>query len=168
MEHKIEFVGVDTLSLYRKVYWHMSLRNRLINLAIFAAATLWALTSYFEEGRTSRLVLAILYVFLAVWYQLRPLRTAKKAFESNLKFNDGDVPPTTVCFGDEIVFRDKNNSSVVSYGKIKKIHFVKEGLLMDMEENKVYFSAIDYFTKGSMEELKQFLREKRPDLKIPE
>ena len=168
MEPQIEFVGVDTLVLYRKVYWHMSLRSRLINLAIFGAATLWAAVKYGETGGFSYLILAILYVLLAIWSQLRPLRVAKKVYKSRAKYNDGVMLPTTVRFGDRIVFQDQNNSATADYEKIKKIRFVKEGFMMDMQENMFYFSAIDQFTKGSMEELKQFLRQKRPDLKIPE
>ena len=168
MEHQIEFVGVDTMALYRRVYWHMSRRNRLINLAILGAATLWTAVLYGNTGRSTYLYLAIFYALMAAWYYLRPLRMAKKAYESYVKYNDGIMPLTTVCFGDQIVFQGQGGSSAANYDKIKKIHFVKEGLMMDMQEKRIHFSAIDQFTKGSMQELKQFLRQKRPDLKIPD
>ena len=166
MEHKIEFVGVDTPALYRKVYWHMSKRGRSVNLVIFAAAILWAAVMYSKTARTSYLTLAVIYALLALWYQLRPLRAAKRAYENCVKYNDGVIPPTTVRFGDHITFLDHSHSTEVGYHKIKKIHILKEGLVMDMQENRVHFSAIDRFTEGSMQELKQFLREKRPDLRI--
>ena len=166
MEYQIEFVGVDTLALYRKVYWHMSLRSRLINLALFGAAFLWATVKYRGTGSSLYLILAVLYVLMGAWFQLGPWYAAKKAYESCTKYNDGVMLPTTVRFGDRIVFQDSNNSITADYDKIKKIHFMKEGMVMDMQENRLHFSAIDRFTKGSMEELKELLHDKRPDLKI--
>ena len=166
MEYEIEFVGVDTLALYRKVYWHMSLRNRLINLVLFGAAFLWATARYSETGWWIYSILAILYVLMGAWYQFRPWHVAKKAYQSHAKYNNGVILPTTVRFGERIVFQDTNNSTSADYDKIKKIHFIKEGIVMDMRENRLHFSAIDLFTKGSMEELKELLHDKRPDLKI--
>ena len=39
---------------------------------------------------------------------------------------------------------------------------------LGIQKNMMLFVAIDSFTKGTFSEFKQFLREKRPDLKIPE
>ena len=48
------------------------------------------------------------------------------------------------------------------------VDFFADHVVLGVHKNMMLFIAVDGFTKGTFSEFKQFLREKRPDLKIPE
>ena len=56
----------------------------------------------------------------------------------------------------------------LDYKQILNAVFMDDHLVLCIQKNMMLFVAYDGFTKGTFSEFKQFLREKRPDLKIPE
>ena len=105
-------------------------------------------------------VFGMLY-FLPDYYAWGILRNVKKQ-------NDGVMPETVVTFGDTIQMHEGMVHLTIEYRKIQKIVRLKHSyVLMNGKRTGVILDP-NGFTNGTFEEFKQFLREKRPDLKIPE
>ena len=168
MEYTIENVYVDSEHLLRQAYGHI-LRKRQILLTVTSAilGVLFAFAWIVLE-RTIWLLLAVVYVALAVWYWFVPYRTAKKVYKKMLKIHDGDIPPTTVRFGEKIFFDAGTSTSEMAYKKLKSVVFCNDCILIQNEVGEAYLVANDGFTKGSKQELIAFLKEKCPQLKLPD
>ena len=89
------------------------------------------------------------------------LHRAKKQYE-------GIMPETVVTFADMIQLSEGMVQITVEYRKILCVERWKNSyMLMTGKRNGVMLDP-NGFTQGTFEEFKQFLREKRPDLTIPE
>ena len=105
-------------------------------------------------------VFASLY-FLPDYYAWLTLRNTKKQ-------NDGALPETVVVFGDTIEMFEGMVHLTIEYRKIEKVVRLNNSyVLMNGKRTGVILDP-NGFTKGTFSEFKQFLHEKRPDLKIPE
>ena len=99
--------------------------------------------------------------FLPDYYAWATLRNVKKQ-------NDGVLPETVVTFADTIEMREGMVHLTIEFRKIEKIVRLKNSyVLMNGKRTGIILDP-DGFTKGTFEDFKQFLREKRPDLEIPE
>ncbi len=98
---------------------------------------------------------------------LIPNIMARKSFKQALWQNDGKVPETVVTVGDSIEIQDGILHMHLEYRKITKVLRLKNAYALLIDKNGVILD-INGFTKGSFAEFKQFLKEKRPDLTIPE
>lgn len=168
MEYTIENVYVDSERLLRQAYGYV-LRKRQILLTVTSVilGVLFAFAGVVLE-KTICLLAAAVYVVLAVWYWLLPYRVAKKAYKSMLKIHDGDIPPTTVRFGEKIFFDAGTSTSEMAYNKLKSVSLRNDCILIRNEVGGVYLIANDGFTKGTKQELLAFLKEKCPQLKLPD
>ena len=99
--------------------------------------------------------------FLPDYYVWNNLRNVKKQ-------NDNVLPETVVTFGDTIEMHEGMAHFTIEYRKIQKVVRLKHSYVLLNGKRTGIILCIDGFTKGSFEEFKQFLREKRPDLSIPE
>lgn len=77
------------------------------------------------------------------------------------------IPPSVTKFAEVIRTNDPDGSKVFSYTQIGEVKRLADcyGLFFGREW---IFLDPNGFTKGTFEDFKQFLRTKRPDLKIPE
>lgn len=72
-------------------------------------------------------------------------------------------------FGEQIVSYTPGNVSTYDYDQIEKIYSLKSSYTLIFAKNSgTLILSREGFTKGTFSEFKQFLRYKRPDLKIPE
>lgn len=99
--------------------------------------------------------------FLPHFYTCLLLHNTKKQ-------NDGVQPEIVVSFGDAIEVREGMVHLTIEYRKIQKVVRLRYSyLLMNSRRGGIMIDP-DKFAKGTFTEFKQFLREKRPDLVIPE
>ena len=99
--------------------------------------------------------------FLADLYAWISLRHTKKQ-------NDGVLPVTRITFDEKIELYEGMVHITLEYRKIVKVvHLTHSYALLIGKRNGVIMDP-DGFTKGTFAEFKQFLREQRPDLQIPE
>ena len=89
--------------------------------------------------------------------------------KSNLTMSNGQPIVQKRQFAERIVSCTPNSTNIFDYSTIKKIYSLKNCYVL-MLANDSGFLALsrEGFTQGTFSEFKQFLREKRPDLKIPE
>ena len=168
MDHKIETVGRESLSIHRRFY-RAVYATPVVICASFLV--LVALYTYFSAGENRELV-DILYsvncmVVAGLIWQL-PRMIANRAFRNRMKYYNGDIPELTARFGDNLVLEDADSLHTFSYDKITRIHFREDALTVVIAKDRAVCIPVREFTRGSMPELKQFLRQKCPDLKIPD
>ena len=84
------------------------------------------------------------------------------------KQNDGVRPETTVTFGEDIQMYESMVHLTIEYRKIVRVVRLKHSYLLMTSRRTGVLLDPNGFTKGTFEEFKQFLRQKRPDLTIPE
>ena len=95
------------------------------------------------------------------WFVWNIMRQTKKQY-------DGEIPETTVTFGDTIELHEGMVHYTIPYQKIVRvIHLEHSYVLMIGKKNGIIL-APDGFTEGTFGEFKEFLRRKRPDVLIPE
>ena len=105
---------------------------------------------------------AILLVFL---WRL-PGSTAKSIMKEVVKQNNGDVPECVALFGD-VILSNMGDQEGYAYSRIRKVVALKHSYVVYIDKRISIPVTRDGFTKGDFESFKAFLREKRPDLKIP-
>ena len=106
-------------------------------------------------------VIFTLLFFLPDWFAWNTLRNTKKQY-------DGLLPETTVTFGDVIEVREGMVQYTIEYRRIvRAVHLKHSYVLMIGKRNGILLD-LKGFSKGTFEECKQFLREKRPDISFSE
>ena len=116
---------------------------------------------------TSRILMSILGItMLAVSFL--PQLYAWSAVTSAKKQNDGVAPEVIITFGETIKLHEGMVDITVEYRKIQKVVRLKHSYMLMIGKRNGLMLDPEGFTKGTFEEFKQFLRDKRPDLKIPE
>ena len=84
------------------------------------------------------------------------------------EFTGSQSAELTYRFGDTIQVICDDKTMELTYKQITMVEVFADHVVLGIQKNMMLFVAIDGFTKGTFTEFKQFLREKRPDLKIPE
>lgn len=97
-----------------------------------------------------------------------PQLYARSAVSNAKKQNDGVAPEVVITFGETIDLHEGMVHITVEYRKIQKVVRLKHSYMLMIGRRNGLMLNPDCFTKGTFEEFKQFLREKRPDLTIPE
>lgn len=134
-------------------------------LYFFAAIPIFLVPEDFKDS--SRLLLVILGAamlavsFLPEWYARSVMTNAKKQ-------NDGVAPEVIITFGETMELHEGMVRVTLEYRKIQKVVRLKHSYMLMIGKRNGLMLKPDSFTRGTFEEFKQFLREKRPDLKIPE
>ena len=134
-------------------------------LYFFAAIPIFLVPEDFEDS--SRILLVILGVAMLM-VSFLPQFYAWSAVTNGKKQNDGIVPEVIITFGETIKLHEGWVDVTVEYRKIQKVVRLKHSYMLMLGKRNGLMLRPDSFTKGTFEEFKQFLREKRPDLKIPE
>ena len=92
----------------------------------------------------------------------------KKTVGCFREFTGSQSAELTCHFGDTIQVICDDKTMELSYKQITMVDIYADHMVLGIQKNMMLFVAIDGFTKGTFSEFKQFLRTKRPDLKIPE
>ncbi len=106
------------------------------------------------------LMAGVLYFF--------PDYMAWKLARQEKKKNNGRLLETVVLVGDTIEMSEGGKKLTICYDQIEKVVHLKHSYCLMMDKQTLMPLDPNGFTKGSFAQFKQFLREKRPDLTIPE
>lgn len=105
-------------------------------------------------------------IYLAVFFM--PQYVTWRNLRGTKKMNDGIMPESRVVVGDTIEMFEGNVHVTIEYRKIARVVRLKHSYVLMLGKRNGLLIDPDGFTTGTFPEFKQFLREKRPDLKIPE
>ena len=128
----------------------------LILVAVLDGATMDMLGSFLMMA-----ALCAAVVFMpdwAVWNVLRRIRSQ----------NGGVEPETVITVGDRVEVARGISHATIDFEKIVRVRRLKHSYLLMITKRDGIMVRPDSFTKGTFAEFKNFLREKRPDLNIPE
>ena len=112
------------------------------------------------------LVTMVVIVFAIYFIYCFPSVETKKAIGCFREFAGGQSAVITYQFADTIRVACGEKMMEFEYKQIMGFDFWEVHLVLTVPRKAMLFIAKDSFTKGTFEELKQFLREKRPDAKI--
>lgn len=166
MEYPIEIKGRETPELFSQLHQHAYRWMPVFFVAAYGSYILW--TWLTGDDLFFQITYTVMYSLLALLFCQFPKWIAKRSYKAKLKYYGGTMPESTSSFGDEIQLRDVDSSLTIPYSKIKRIAFLKDCIVLTLTDHKSIAVPNREFTKGSLDELKQLLRQKRPDLKIPE
>lgn len=105
-------------------------------------------------------------VFLAIFFL--PWYIAWNAIRVTKKSNDGVMPETRITVGKTIEMDEGMVHLSLEYRKLLRVVHLKHSYVLMLGKRNGLIIDPNGFTKGTFTEFKQFLREKRPDLNIPE
>ena len=107
--------------------------------------------------------LVFLLLFFLPWY------ISWNALRSSKRSNDGVIPETRIAVKEDRIDVDEGFVHfTLEYRKFCRVVHLKHSYVLMMGRRNGLMIDPDGFTKGTFAEFKQFLREKRPDLNIPE
>ena len=173
MEYHFENVTTLNKTMYaealrkvRKFYLVMPLLTA--GWMIYTAYYIWvAYTQYVIA--TNLIGWFVFYLAAFIYALFLPKIHTRKGMRSFQRQNGGHPVVTTRHFGERITSYHGNGVSTLDYYNIKKVYSFKTCYVIRFVDNMaVMILSREGFTKGSFEDFKQFLRYKRPDLKIPE
>ena len=113
-------------------------------------------------------IIAVAVLVMLVRTIRQPKAQAKREYETMLAFYDGEIQPRFIRFGDMIHIEAKHSSQFLEYRKITQVMSLPHSYVLIDQRSTATMLDRDGFTKGTFAEFKQFLREKCPDLTIPE
>ena len=135
-------------------YWTFVFMPFMLLIAILA----------FVEGEAMLGVIwctVLLFYFLPQYYAWAAIRNTKR-------LNNGDIPMVSVRFGDAIEMEEGAVRLTVQYSSIVRVVRLKHSYVLMTSRRTGVMLRDDGFTDGTFYNFRQFLHEKRPDLKIPE
>ena len=144
-----------------------SVPRMLLVWGLYIFVTVPTLVSQESFSLAFRAMLGILGTILLISAFL-PQIYARNAIRNITKQNDGIQPETIITFGDTIELHEGMIHITVEYRKIQKVVHLKHSYMLMIGKRNGVMLDPNAFTKGTFSEFKHFLREKRPDLNIPE
>lgn len=116
---------------------------------------------------TSSLISTACGVVLLIFLWRLPGSTARSIMKEVVKQNNGNVPECVALFGD-VILSNMGEQEGYAYSRIRKVVSLKHSYVVYIDKRVSIPVTRDGFVKGDFASFKAFLREKRPDLKIPE
>ena len=130
---------------------------------------IFCISLFTNEIKVDALFRAVPFVLMTIFASVMPKMVARRGMKMLLAASNGDPIVQQRQFGERIVSHTLNSVSTFDYAQIKKVYSLKSCYALVFAQNSaVIVLSRDGFTKGTFSEFKQFLRTKRPDLKIPE
>lgn len=112
--------------------------------------------------------LMLLLIVGLIYMLLMPYLQARKAMKQHKVANHGHVSGNVIRFGEKIWMEGVDFTRTWEYHNLAKVYSLKYCYCLRFVDKSGFMLSRDNFTKGTFAEFKQFLRTKRPDLKIPE
>ena len=168
MEILFENVYTDTEIMFREITAKIGMRKMWFWLIVYIPLDILYLFLISPDSSWLTWLAFLACMGYTVWIFLRPLYVGRTTIRKLIKYYDGTIPETIVEFGDKITVRGPDSVHSIPYEKITKVYFLKYSIVLRADKVSSVIITPTGFTKGTFSEFKQFLREKRPDLKIPD
>ena len=172
----MEFQFENRFHLNEKMMIESTWANmKALGIALGAATTVLAmaaggtLISAVINGNlsTSTIISLICGAVLVILLWRLPGSTAKGILKEIIKQNGGNAPECVALFGD-LILSNMGDQEGYDYSRIRKVVSLKHSYVIYIDKRSSIPLSRDGFTKGDFAAFKAFLKEKRPDLKIPE
>ena len=160
MEYQFEIMGRVTQEMHHQLH-RILVRPmmKIVNIMFFVCAGCMAFLGWYKQEPVK--ILTAVFYFLGpvlVWQILKMM--ANRAYKERVKYYGGETPERVARFGENLVIEEVDSSRTVPYDKITKIHYFQDAVMMMVGMQFAFVVPNKTFAKGSLPELKQFLREK--------
>ena len=166
MEFYFENITVYSMRLMLQARYYLAAKRMTIWLLVYILLGIW-IANPDADGSVNYLSLMICIGFTC-YLLLQPYFMTRKAIKREMQFYNGTIPPVNFRFGDQIMIWSHDASRTVEYYQIAKVRSLKNVYLLCLSDKSALLLDKAGFTCGTFADFKQFLRTKRPDLKIPE
>lgn len=160
-----ECTYTDSMELLRESYGKVQFKNKvdLGYCLLFFAVCVCVLAIWQNQRQWHLLALALLGT--GVYCVLLPVVVAHRIMDSIKRANHGDVPSARIVLTDKITHYYKLDTCVILYADLRFVYFLKNCVVFSSGDAYVTFDR-NGFTKGTPEELENFLRVRCPHVKI--
>ena len=167
-ENHAELTEARIVETVNSIKWLAFLRWMMVVLLGVATVVLIVVMIGAEKIDASIIMPLILAPLSSVVLAILPQLCAKLEMRVIRKKHGGVVPASITWFGKEISTNDGDGRQYAAYSQITAIRMFHDYFAIFLDHFTILILSYDGFTQGSFQEFKQFLRQKRPDLKIPE
>ena len=166
METYFENAGQPDICAITEMKYRLNAKTIWIWTGIYLVLTICALRGFLlgDVG----LLLPVICICFTVYFVLVPYFQVRKNRKRALKFYNGTLPVNVARFGENIQIENSDSSRTWEYHHLAKVYSFQYSYCLRFADKTVLLLNRSEFTKGTFGEFKQFLRTKRPDLKIPE
>lgn len=166
MDYRFENVQSYNEKMYLELQYRQRKNTFLLGVLCLGAALVEVFFAL--RGDTRNWVFAAVLFVGTVHYLLLPYVTEKKRAKAYFASYDGDSSPARIRFGEQVMIEDHSAVMTMDYDQIQQVIALRHGLFLRWNDNAYLAIDPNTFTKGTFSEFKAFLREKRPDLNIPD
>lgn len=170
MDVKFENRVTLTTAMAEEFVWSALKPMRIAVRIVTAVYVLWLAGQLLlaSAGDPFDWVMAVCCGIIVVFLWIYPRMAAHKGVRRVRESSGGVMPETVVYFGDTIESHEADGVKHYSYGDILEVRSLKRSYMLTVGKNTGLPLSREGFVQGSFAEFKKFLRQKRPDLTIPE
>ena len=164
----VQFEVVSRLKEQHLVQWYKFVqRKRLLWVVLFGALGVLSLVVGLRNQGYARMAYSVVCVAYSIWLYRRPWTMAKKVMKQDLEFYGTDDVENIVSFGDVIQDATKDRVNTVPYDKIQEMHVLEDLIVLKDVRNAYFIMEKNGFTKGDFQSFQIFIKEKCPQLNLP-
>ena len=166
MESYFENTGKPDVRAWAEMQYRIGMKRTWIWISIYTVLGTVCLYNHIR-GNGSFFSPLILYAY-AVYLLVMPYYRTSKGLKKQAEFYGGELPENTARFGEIIQIGNAMESKSWEYAHLVGVYSWKYSYGLRFADDMVLVMDRSNFTKGTFEEFKEFLRQKRPDLEIPD
>ena len=166
MDFYFENTGKSDLRAWTEMRYRIGMKRTWIWIGIY---TVLGTVCLYNRMRWNISFLSplLLYAY-AIYLLVMPYYRISKGLKKQAEFYGGELPVNTARFGEMIQMGNTRESMSWEYAHLVAVYSWKYSYALRFSNDLVLILDRSNFTKGTFEEFKEFLRQKRPDLEIPE
>ena len=159
MEPKFTCTTVETQRDFLEVGYKISFMSKVLWTVAEIVAGIGCVAAYFQNIGGYLLPCGIVLLLMGLWGLNWPWIRAITGYKKALKTYGGQMKPSYVTFGKEIVNETPNGTMTVPYDKVKTIHFLKNSFVIEDDRGVGVLVSKHGFTKGEYMDCVNFLCE---------
>jgi len=157
---------IETQRDFLEVNYKISFVKKAMWTAAEIAAGIACVVAYFQNVGNYLLPCGIALLAMGIWGLSWPYIRAKIGYSRALKTYGGQMKPSFVTFGKEIVNETPNGTMKIPYSEVKTIHFLKNSVVIEDARGVGVLVSKNGFTKGSFRECIDFLCERCSNMEL--
>ena len=166
MEPYFACTTVETQRDFLEVGYKISFVKKVLWTIAELAAGVACIVSYYQDVGSYLLPCGIALIAMGLWGVNWPWIRAITGYKKALKTYGGQMKPSYVTFGKEIVNETPNGTMVVPYDKVKTIHFLKNSMVIEDDRGVGVIVSKGGFTIGEYAACVDFLCEQCPNMEL--
>ena len=166
MEPVFTCTTVETQRDFLEVGYKISFLKNVMWVIAEIAGGIGCIVAAFQGVGDYLLPCGIVLLVMGLWGLGWPAIRAVIGYKKALKTYGGQMQPSYVTFGGEIVNETPNGTMTVPYDKVKTIHFLKNSFVIEDDRGVGVIVSKNGFTKGEYMDCINFLCEQCSNMEL--